>query len=197
MAQSALLHHELKRALRESRVTYKRVAEHLDLSEASVKRLFSTEGLSLRRLEQVCRLIGLEISDLVERLDARREYLTAMTPEQEEALVAAPKLLLMTYMVINGFTVDEICTSFRVSPSEAQRLLVRMDRLKIIQLLPGNRVRRLTARNFSWRKDGPVQRFFARQIQSEFFDADFGGDGEELEFVAGSLSRASLGSTLR
>ena len=192
MGESSRIHHELKRVLREARVTYADVARHLDLSEATVKRLFSKEALSLKRLESVCHLVGVEFADLVERVAARREFITALTREQEKALVADPKMLLMTYMIVNGQTVEHICATYKVSESEAQRCLVRLDRLKIIELLPFNRIRRLTARNFSWHRDGPVQRFFAQRIQAEFFDADFGADEEDLKFVAGALSAASI-----
>jgi hypothetical protein len=53
-------------------------------------------------------------------------------------------------------------------------------------------VKLLTARNFTWRKDGPVQRFFVREVQREFLDSSFAGPGEHSRFVAGLLSGASL-----
>jgi len=192
MGETSRIHAELKRVLREARVTYADVADRLGLSEASVKRLFSKEALSLQRLESICQLVGVEFADLVERVASRREFITALTPEQEKALVADPKMLLMTYMIINGQTVEHICETYKVSESEAQRFLVRLDRLKIIELLPFNRIRRLTARNFSWHRDGPVQRFFAQRIQAEFFDSDFGADAEDLKFVAGALTQTSV-----
>jgi len=197
MGDSSRVHQELKRVLREARVTYAAAAAHLGLSEATVKRLFSKEAFSLKRLEAVCELAGIELAELVERVAARREFITALTREQEEALVADPKMLLVTYMIINGQSVEHICATHKVSASEAQRFLVRLDRLKIIELLPFNRIRRLTARNFSWHRDGPVQRFFAQRIQSEFFDSDFGAEEEDLKFVAGAMTGASIGKFKR
>ena len=192
VSQSIQLHDELKRALREAQTTYAEVADALELSEASIKRLFSTRSLSIDRMEQVCRLIGIELFELMQRVEQRREYISAMTPEQEEALVADPKLLLMTYSVIHGRSVDEICRTYNISESEAQRMLVQLDRLKVIELLPFNRVRRLTARNFSWRKDGPVQRFFKQQVQADYFASDFGGASEDLKLLAGALSQQAV-----
>ena len=52
MAERALIVAELKRALRESGHTYADVAQKLELSVASVKRLFSTEDLSLQRVDE-------------------------------------------------------------------------------------------------------------------------------------------------
>jgi DNA-binding Xre family transcriptional regulator len=44
----------LKQELRKQRITYRRVSEALELSETSVKRLFSEEAFSLKRLEKIC-----------------------------------------------------------------------------------------------------------------------------------------------
>jgi hypothetical protein len=192
MAQVSLLVTELKRYLKSQGITYAALGKQLDLSESSVKRLFARQSFSLQRLEQILNLLGLEIADLVALMNERREFLTELTPEQEDALLADPKQLLMTYLLINGWTLPEITSTFAIDDSEAERLLIRLHRARIIELLPFNRVKLLTARNFTWRKDGPVQKFFAREVQREFLDSQFAGAGEHLRFVAGLLTHASL-----
>jgi transcriptional regulator with XRE-family HTH domain len=192
MAQVGLLVAELKRYLKGEGVTYAALGKQLDLSESSVKRLFARQSFSLQRLEQICNLVGLEIADLVALMNERREFVTELTPEQEDALLADPKLLLMTYLLINGWPIGEITSTFAIETGEAERLLIRLHRARIIELLPFNRVKLLTARNFTWRKNGPVQRFFTREVQREFLDSTFAGPGEHFRFVAGRLSAASL-----
>ena len=71
MAERSLIVAELKRALREGGHTYADVARKLELSEASVKRLFSTEDLSLERVDQICELIGLGLREILERAAGR------------------------------------------------------------------------------------------------------------------------------
>ena len=53
-------------------------------------------------------------------------------------------------------------------------------------------MRKLTARNFSWRKDGPVHDFFLRRVAPEFFGGRFEGPGDDLRFIGGLLSAESL-----
>ena len=192
MARAHALLAELKRALKEEGLTYRDVATHLGLSEASVKRLFSRSGFSLDRLEKTLQLLRMDFTDLVGRLSARREYVSQLTPAQEDALVSDPILLVITFLVLNRWAYDEILATFDFSASEIEGRLIRLDRLKIIELLPFNRYRLLTARNFTWRRDGPVQQFFATQIQSEFFDSRFDKPGEELRFVGGALTPESV-----
>ena len=192
MAQMALLISELKRYLKAHGITYAQLAERVGLSESSVKRLFANQSFSLRRLDQVCNAVGIEIGDLVELMNQGREFLTELTPQQEDALLADPKLLLMTYLLINGWALPAIVETFMIELPEAERLLIRLHRAKIIELLPFNRVKLLTARNFTWRKNGPVQRFFETQVQREFLAAPFTGPGEQFRFVVGLLSPTGL-----
>lgn len=192
MAQSEQLVDELKRALKARGITYADVAAGLSVSESSVKRMFARRAFSLERFEQICALADLEVSDLVELLNERRAYVTELTPEQERSLIAEPKLLLLTYLLINGWTLAQITAEFEISEREIESLLIRLHRARIIELLPMNRFRLLTARNFTWRKDGPVQQFFHEQVQREFFDSTFAGPGEHLRFVGGTLTHASL-----
>ncbi len=197
MNQTARMHTALKRALRSAGLTYADVAVHLELSEASVKRLFARESLSVQRLERIADMAGVSFADLVEQIDADREFLTRLTLEQERELVADNRLLLLAYLLLNGAEPFDICQLYSVTPDEAQRLLVRLDRLRIIELGPSNRVRLLTARNFSWRADGPVRRLFRDQIQDEFLDGSFDGTAEVLRFVSGSLSTGARDNLCR
>ncbi len=192
MAQVSLLVTELKRYLKSHGITYAVLGKQLGLSESSVKRLFARQSFSLQRLEQILNLLGLEIADLVALMNERREFLTELTPEQEDALLADPKQLLMTYLLVNGWPLAEITNTFAIDDAEAERVLIRLHRARIIELLPLNRVKLLTARNFTWRKNGPVQAFFRREVQREFLDSSFAGPAEHLRFVAGLLSPASL-----
>jgi len=192
VAQSSELIHALKAALKSEGLTYADVAKGLKLSEATVKRLFARGGFTLARLEAVCGLINIEVSDLAELAVERTPLAGTLTPEQEEALVEDPKLLLMTFLVLSHWRFAEIVTAFAVTEHEAVRLLARLDRLRLIHLLPGNRIKLRTSRNFSWRKEGPVQALFAQRVVPEFLAAALRSRDYGTRFVGGLLSEASL-----
>ena len=192
MTQTIRLIEQLKRQLRKLGLTYAELAARLDLSESSVKRMFARRNFTVARLAQVCAVAGIEIADLGELMQAERVALTQLSPQQEAALLAEPKLLLLAYLLINGWPLDDIVATFAIENTEVDRLLIKLHKARIIELLPLNRVKLLTARNFTWRKDGPVQKFFASQVQSEFFDSTFSGALEQLTFVGGLLSSTGL-----
>lgn len=187
----------LKRALRARGLTYAQVAAALGISEATVKRLFHRGDLTLSRLEAVCEIAGLQLSELVEQMAASAPLVSELTREQELELIRSPKLLLMSYLLINRWEVGEITAHFEIEPAEARKLLRRLRDLELIEILPFDRVKVLTARNFSWRRDGPVQRYFLEQVHRDFFDDGFDGAGDALYLLGGLLSEASRQSISR
>ncbi|MFK7956772.1 MAG: helix-turn-helix domain-containing protein [Lysobacterales bacterium] len=192
MQQTRALVETLKTTLREQKITYAQVAKHLELSEASVKRLFASCNLTVHRLEQICDLAQISLLELTERQQQRPQPLSRLTPEQEEELLADPKLLLATFMTLNDWQVEQIVATFDITEAELIQRLARLDHLRIIELLPGNRVRRLVARNFTWRKNGPVQAYFEQSVKQQFLNSRFSRDADHLRFVGGRLSEASL-----
>src|SRR5262245_20035745 len=191
MAQVGQLVSELKRHLKARGITYAQLAKRLRLSESSVKRLFARETFSLKRFEQICNAIGLEIGDLVDLMNERREYLTELSDGQEATLLSDAKLLLLTYLLINGWATHEIIAAYDIDDRELERLLIRLHRAKIIELQPLNRVKLLTARNFRWRPDGALHKFFKQQVQREFLDSAFANGGERFALLGGLLSQTS------
>jgi transcriptional regulator with XRE-family HTH domain len=184
----------LKRALKAKGYTYAKVADHLGLSEASIKRLFSGGNITLQRLENICRLLDMEISDLVQ-LAQEEEYksLASLTLEQEQEIVDDLELLLVAVCVLNRWTFEELLAYFSFSEHRLINLLMHLDRLKMIEMLPGNRVRLRVAPNFRWRENGPIQRFFLQRLQQDFFSSRFDGDGERLLVVNGMMAESSRG----
>jgi len=182
----------LKRRLRESGVTYRQVGAALQLSEASVKRLFSREDFTLSRLEAICQLLGIRLTDLFRDVEASQSRLDQLSEEQEKELVSDSRLLLVAFLVINGWQFDDIITHYQFTSTQTVQLLVKLDRLKLIELLPNNRIRLAIAPQFRWRDGGPIQRFFTNNLQRDFLKGPFFSAEEVQLFRAGMLTHASI-----
>lgn len=191
MSQTRPIIDTLKQELRKQRITYKRVSEALELSENSVKRLFSEASFSIKRLEKVCALLHLNISDLVYLMEKNIELTTELTLEQEQELVSDIKLLLVAMLLMNKLKFSEILLIYDISETEGIRLLARLDRMKIIELQPGNRVKLMISHSFRWIPGGPIQQFFERRVQLEFLNSSFNGAGEFRVFVSGMISKTA------
>lgn len=188
MHQTQKLVQNLKGCIKQRGKTYADLALHLNLSEANVKRMFSRHRFTLERLEQICSWLELDLAELVLMSRHSRPLISQLTPEQEQELVSQPKLLLVAYQVTQGWQYQDLLAHFQLEPLETLQLLAQLDRLGMIELLPGNRIKRLTAQNFSWRHDGPMQRYFKQKVSREFFNSDFQEPQELLYFLPGRIS---------
>lgn len=182
---------EIKRELRARGLTYRDVAQELGISEPSVKRVFATGAFTLDRLVQVAAMLDLSLAELTQAAGASTPRPSQLTVEQERQIVADPKLLLVTVCAINHWTLADITHLYRLSAAECVQRLLKLDRLKLITLLPGNRIRLQVARDFDWLPDGPIRRYFREHGEQEFLDSRFGGTRDTHVFIQGMLTRTA------
>lgn len=181
----------LKRELKARGITYADVAARIGLSEASVKRMFSTRDFMLSRLDAICEFAGIELADLARGVAARDTLLHRLTQAQEQELVSDVRLLAVAVACIHHLDYRQILDAYEFTAAELVGLLTRLDRLKLIELKPNNVIRPLIARAFSWLPQGPIQRYFYARAQADFFNSTFDAPGEALVFASGRLSAAS------
>ena len=192
MSQSQRIVAATKQALREHGLTYADVAAHLDLSEASVKRMFARERFSLERLEAIAGLMELDLGELVATAEAMDPQPRELTIEQEQRLVERPELLMVLYLLLNDYDLDRIVADYRLDRPRGILLLRELERLGVLEHRPGDRVRLLVSRHLSWRRDGPIREFIDGRVLREFLGGRFDGPGESYHFVSGLVSPEGL-----
>jgi hypothetical protein len=196
-ASLSLLVAELKRTLRGQKLTYAQIARQLELSLPTIKRMFSREDFTLERFERICALAGSSLAEVAARASERGTPVRQLTLAQERQIVGDPQLLLVTWLVLNRATLEEIVRDYRLTEREVLRQFIRLDRLKVIELQPGNRARLLISRHFSWRPGGPVQTFIHERMLRDFLASGFSGPDEEFWFHGSQVSDASMAALKR
>jgi hypothetical protein len=191
MAQVSALVEALKSALKAGAITYAEVARALDLSESSIKRKFSRQDFSVLELDRICAMVGMEISDLVKLMEEKRGRLQHLDAEQEAEIADDLSLLMVTVCVLNRWTFAEILDFYTFTEPELIQLTAQLDRLKLIELLPNNRIKLLVAPNFNWLPRGPIESVFLHAIQQDFFSAAFEREDHQFIVLNGMLSAAS------
>lgn len=191
MTTSARILDTLKQQLKARGITYRKLASDLQLSESAVKHMFSTGNFSLKRLDEICAALEIDIGDLVNISESQQPKIEQLSAENEEEIVSDIRLLLVAYCIINYWSMEEILERYDLSGTEVLRYLRRLDRMNIIELQPGDRFRLLIANNFTWRKNGAIEQFFTSRVQTEFFKHRFSDDGSVRIVKNGMLSRKS------
>ena len=82
--------------------------------------------------------------------------------------------------------------TYDLTRREALRYLIRLDRLRIIELQPDNRTRVLVSRHFAWRPGGPVHNYVHQKLIKEFLAEHFQGSRAELIFHGGVVSAGAF-----
>ena len=179
----------LKKELKSAQMTYADLAVAMGMAESSVKRMLAKGDMPLSRVDAICRALRLDFADLARRVADEQPLLAQMTHEQERAVVADKKLLLVAICVLSQWTLEQILASYRLSDAEGIKYLTQLDRIGIIELRPLNRYRLKLAKTFRWRPHGPVMEYFRENALLDYFSGGFAGEGEGLLLVHGSISR--------
>lgn len=193
MNQTKDLLRALKKCLRAKGLGYRDLAEALDISESSVKRIFSQKTFTLERLEQVCRFLDMSIYDLARltRIETDDE-ITRLTTEQEQGLADDPLALTYFYLMLTGRTPEKISREFGLDDRQQTTMLVRLSRLKLVELYPNNSGRLRTSRRVEWQKNGPIRQLYQRQVTTDFMNSRFAGEDEDFRYETGELSASSV-----
>jgi transcriptional regulator with XRE-family HTH domain len=191
MSQAVAVVEALKRALKAKKLTYAHVARGLKMSEASVKRMFSSHHFTLERFEQVCQIAGLGLTELAREVDSEKNYISHLTLEQEREVVSNGKLFLVAVCVLNHMTLEQILATYDVPKSECIQLLLKLDKVKFLELMPQNRIKLKVSPNFAWLPNGPILQYFKKHAQDEYFRSQFDGPNEIIMVINAMLSPAS------
>lgn len=182
----------LKRRLKLEGMTYRDLANALGLSEPSVKRMFANRRFTADRLVEISHLLGFTLAELAQEAAISEGRLHTLTERQERELVSDEKLLLVAVCVLNHWTIAETIQTYNLTEAQVIGRLVKLDRLRLIHLLPGNRVRLNVARDFDWLPHGPIREYFHQQGLDDLLDSKFAGPDEVLTFSHGMLTDAAL-----
>lgn len=180
----------IKKELKAAQMTYADLAMALGMAESSVKRMLAKGDMSLSRVDEICRALKIDFAELSRRVADAQPLLKEMTAEQERAVVADKKLLLVAICVLSQWTMEQITATYRLTEAECVKYLAQLDRIGIIELRPLNRYRLKLAKTFRWRPHGPVMNYFREHALLDYFAGGFGGPGEGVMLVHGSISRA-------
>ncbi len=191
MSRNSDLTQALKGALKKAGLTYAHVAQHLELSEASVKRLFKDCAFSVARMEKVCELAGADLLELVRNVDDKHERLLELGEAQERELADDLHLFIAAICVLNRYRFEDVLSEYDIDTHHLQQLFTKLDRLGVIELLPQNRYRLCVSRGFRWRRNGPIEQFFVRSVLTNFLDKKLVRTQDSFRFAWGTVSEAT------
>ncbi len=186
----------LKAELKAAGITYADLARELGMAESSIKRVFAKADMPLSRIDEVLRVLKMDFADLARQVADAQPLRRELAHEQEAAVVADRKLLLVAICALSQWTFEQIVATYTLSEAECVKCLLQLDKLGFIELRPLNRYRLKVAKGFRWRPNGPAMQYFRKNVVDDYFSGGFDGEGEMLMLVHGQVGR-SLAATFK
>ena len=180
----------LKRAVHARGMTYAGLGGALQLSEATVKRMFSRGSFTLARIEQILGVLELDLHE-VARMSRSMNGSGTLSVEQEAALAKDEKLLSIFYLVANEWKFSEIVDTFAISRTELTIAFAKLEKVRLIEWSAGDRVRLLVPKDFRWRTGGPAKKAYARRVMDEFLHSRFDSPLELMRWESREMSAES------
>ena len=160
---TAYLFEGLKAHYRARGLSYRDVAKALKISEATVKRIFSTRDCTLARLEELCSVVQVDLADIARGAPRTSRLITQLTKEQEQELVDDLRLLIVAACAMGNVPLEHIVQVYEISKVQCIGLLAKLDRIGFLELQENNHYRLRVARTFQWIPDGPIMRWTRAQ----------------------------------
>jgi len=177
-------------------MTYADVARALEVSEPTIKRIFAAKNCTLERLDTLCELVQVDLAELARGMPRESRLVNRLTQAQEEELMSDPALLLVAVCALQQMRVEDIVETYRLTDAQCLELLLRLERIGILELHEKNRIRLRISRTFSWIPDGPIMRYVRSQM-ADFFDHTFGAAGELMRLISVRVSAEAQVALLR
>ncbi|MDB5396922.1 MAG: family transcriptional regulator [Rhodospirillales bacterium] len=185
----------LREFLRARGLRTREIAETLNVTERTVMRWFASEAVDTRVLERLCGLIDISFFELCEMAAKRVETrLTQLTVQQEQALVDYPLLNYLFVHALKGWSSAELQSEMDIPEPMFVDALIRLEKIGLIGLFPGNEIRLRTAKDIQWRKGGPYSRYMDMFLKWSLNSPDIAEPKslwiiEPLKLSSGSLSQ--------
>ena len=171
----------LKQLLKERRIGYQAIADSLEVSLPTVKRMLNKSNLPVDRLFAICRIAQIDPVDVFARAAKAHPQHTIITAEQDELFFEKPEFFTYFWKLANeGLTPDEIAASENLSQRATQRYLAGLERVGLIERDTGNKIRMLVEPPFGFAPEskmlGAQHAEFLQHIVSEVLSPDRGAE---------------------
>jgi len=182
---TAAIQEVIKRALKAQRMSYSDLADRLKLTESGVKKLLNRPDLSIARASAIAALLGLTFSELTAEA-SRTQGATDV-----EISAAAQEFFLSD---TDGFHVywlvaaerrglEEVSRTLKLSRQSLFRYLRKLDAFKLIELLPGDKVKVPSTGPVIWQREGAFMPVLMRRWSKRIVEHAIESDKRKKHFA--------------
>jgi transcriptional regulator with XRE-family HTH domain len=131
----------IKDLLKKKDLTYDDLAEQLECSVPTIKRILGPEELTLNRLLQLCEIVGINLAELEELTQDTENKEERFTVEQEEFLAKNQSFFAYLMKLFNGETPKQIAESHHLTQRSTDKYLIGLEKKALIRVTGKQKVK--------------------------------------------------------
>lgn len=131
----------IKDLLKKKDITYEDLAEQLECSVPTIKRILGPEELTLNRLLQLCEIVDVDLAELeaMTKEDGAKEE--AFTPAQEEFLAKNKNYFAYLMSLFSGETPKQIADKHGLSQRSTDKYLIGLEKHDLVRVTGKQKVK--------------------------------------------------------
>lgn len=181
---------QIRRKIKEKDYTQDEFSKIIGVSIATLNRWLRGEGLLFSDLSLMAEKLEIKLSEIVTLAEGDMVSNFTYTLEQENSFANTEGLLAFFDHLLKGKSVSSIARSYKLSEKSLNFYLSKLDKLKLIEWLPHNKVKLKVNGEPRWLTGGPLSHKFRKQIIDEHIQNHL-NNREMLKIGLYSLSQES------
>lgn len=162
----------IKNKARAKGISQAQLAQSLNVSLPTIKRWFGGGTLTIQSLQQLSAEIGISLTEIFSSIEESSTQGFAYTNEQELFFSNSLEYLAFFDNLLRGHSPAKIQKKFKINDKKLVMYLSKLDKLKLIEWLPKNKVKLLVNGEPIWRKDGLLSKKLRNDIFKDFLDIE-------------------------
>jgi len=160
----------LKTLMKAKKATYESMAKALKTSPATIKRRLNGDDLTLKQVKDLASSLSVSFYEIIELSKVIKREAHLFTPEQEKLLSADFKIKMLFRHILGGVIFSEIKSILKFSEKELRNHARDLEKVGLVQLLPGDRFVLQVHYPFRWQPNGALQKTYGDMVLKNIFN---------------------------
>lgn len=131
----------MKDLLKKKGIKYEELAEEMECSVPTIKRILGPEELTLNRLLQLCEILNVELTDLESLTREVSKKDQRFTPAQEDFLAKNPHFFAYFMKLLSGETPKQIAEGNGLTQKSTDKYLIGLEKNELIRVTGSQKVK--------------------------------------------------------
>jgi len=155
----------LKRQLKKEGVSYKMLADKMNISEVSVKRMMNLhQSISMERCIDICEVINVPLSKVISSAEKSLLVTPYYSSSQDELFYKRPELYSIFNKILYGkFTSEQLLNLYELDESSLYLYLRELEKVELIKITNGLSFKLIAPQHIVFRESAKCAAYYKNQ----------------------------------